>query len=243
MASCSTTIDFKVPGNRFHTPETAGESMSGGVGVGIGQGHKYVTATVYGGDIFGSKASVTEESVLKEADGMTLNANLGILPNLDFYYFGFHDATRTFGLKYQFLGSATGAGHKASIMAAIGSGEEDRSGLVVNDGSSERSYNANLEIDAYEFELIYGYRFTDYWLIYTNANFSSYNTKTSLSSPDFDDVMIKGKVVTKSLLLGGELSAKGESGIIFEVGVSETRWENDYDDVGGHYGISLFKNF
>lgn len=244
LTSCSTTIDFKIPGNRFHSPEVSGDTLNGKFQVGFGRAHKFETATLYGDSIFSSNASKDTEGRIQESKALTFDLNVGVVEELDFYMRSTADSALMYGLKYQFLGDNTKEGHKLTVMAAYGTGSETESSQRVIGESSERIYKADLDIKAWEAELIYGYRHNKNILGYVNLNYSSFDTETFLSSPSFDDERIIVTARSYGLLLGVDLTTKDrKTGVIIESGVVKSEWDNRFDDTDIPIGANIYWNW
>jgi len=241
LASCSTTVDFKTPGNRFHGPEVTGDTLNRRVQLGYGKAHKYETASLYGDTIFGSGATKNTDGKIQASEGFTLDAQLGVIEKLDAYYRATHDSAAVFGLKYQPLGTHDQEGHKIAIMAGLGQGSEDKDAHKVKSDSTERLYKARLDIDAWEVELIYGYRYNKNVLVYGNLNYANYDTDTELKSDSFDDENINVTAKTQGFLLGVDLiNDKRKAGVILEAGVVKAEWNGAYGDTNIPLGVNFY---
>lgn len=242
--SCSTTIDFKVPGNRFHSPEVSGDTLNGKFQIGYGKAHKFETATLYGDSIFSSSATKDTEGRIKEGHALSYDVNVGIIEQLDFYSRATADSAHMYGLKYQILGDASSEGHKLTIMASYGTGSDTESSQRVVGDSSERIYKADLDIKAWEAELIYGYRFHKNILGYVNLNYASFDTETFLSSPSFEDEKIIVTARTVGFLVGVDLmSDNKKTGFVLESGVVKSEWDSRFDDTNIPVGINVYWNW
>lgn len=244
LSSCSTTIDFKSAGNRFHTPESSGDTLNGKIQFGFGKAHKYETATLYADSIFSSSVTKNTEGRIVDSKAFTYDLFVGVIEELDIYTRATEDSAGILGVKYQFYGKGTDKGHRGAIMAGYGSAEDSESSQRVSNETSQRLYKADLEVDAWELELLYGYRFNDNIQLYTNLNYASFDTKTTLQSESFDTEIIKAKVKTMGLLFGADLRSDNKrTGYIFESGVVRSEWENLYDDTEIMLGLNFYWNW
>ncbi|EQC46013.1 hypothetical protein [Bacteriovorax sp. Seq25_V] len=248
LVSCSSTLDFKVPGNRFQTAETSGKTLGGKVGIGVGRALRYELGHLYASNIFGETVSIDTEQGVYDSNGLHIDAALGIIPEVDFFYTDFHDAASIFGLKWQFLGDLgkDQEGHKMAVMGGIGSGSEDKNSFNVttSNGSTGNLYDAHLDLDAREVSLIYSYRSTRNFLSYLNYTYSVYDTTAELNGKGVASQHIKGKVETHSFLVGVELSTGLNGlGVIVESGYARGKWKANHkrDDIP--LGASVFFTF
>ncbi|MDD0853362.1 hypothetical protein HBN50_09650 [Halobacteriovorax sp. GB3] len=243
LTSCSTTVDFKIPSNRFHTPESSGRTLGGEVGIGYGSLQKYETAQIYNYYIFDDVEADFTDSISRSS-GIAAYAQLGVLERLDLYYNTAHDSADVFGLKYQFLGKAKELGHKMAIMLGYGNGSESKSSTNLVSRSDSRDYQADLDYDAYEAEILYGYRQTKNLLYYVNLNYSLYDTVTKLSSSSYEDESIRGIVRTVNTLVGIEIQESKEMlSIRIEGGIGRSKWEDRYSKTFypiGFFGVLKF---
>jgi len=242
--SCSTTIDFKTTGNRYHSPESSGDTLNGKFQFGYGKTLKYETATLFADSIFDNSVTKNTDGSIKESYALNIDLFVGIVEELDFYIRTVSDSAMLYGLKYQVIGDNEKEGHKLAILAAYGSGEETETDQRVTAQSTERVYKADLSIDAWEAELIYGYRFHKNILSYINFSFSNFDTKTSLTSPSFADEVIDVTARTTSLLLGVDLrSDNKKSGFVIESGVVKGEWDNRFDETYIPVGANFYVNW
>ncbi len=246
LSSCSTTLDFHVPGNRFQTAETSGKTLGGKVAIGGGRALKYELGHLYADTIFGENVSIDTEQGVYDSTGLHIDAALGIIEELDLYYSDFLDAASIFGLKWQFYGDhgKDQEGHKVAFMGGLGSASEDKESFNVNNGSSKNLYRANLDIFAYETSLIYSYRSTRNFLTYLGYTYSVYDTEADLHGNGLASEHIEGKVKTHSLLAGVELSTGLNGvGVIIETGYTKGVWRSKYKREDIPLGVSLFFSF
>lgn len=230
LSSCSTDVDFKIPFNRFETPETQGTFPRGEVEFFVGDAGKVTTASVYEDLIFNTGPSVDVDASLKKASQYGGGFRMGLLPRFDFYLKSFSDSVSTMGLKFQIIGSpqeAVEKGFKLAVAAAYGNMDQNDGTLKIYKNSEERKYDTHININSFDINIIPGYRIDEKVLIYFNGYYSEYDTISKLSSNQFSDINIKGRVTSYGALAGFALSAAPTSfELKTEIGYGHVEWQN-----------------
>jgi len=159
-----------------------------------------------------SQASVTDGvnyQVIRRS-GFSLATSL--LDQIDLFWAHTGTANSLLGAKFQFLGAsrtAKGTGHKMAVSAAFGGNQHE------TDGTDKVEF----ELSGQEFQLLYGYRFSELLMTYANLSYARYSFLGSVSSSDPQINGLKPEYESKLLSLYGgfEMSissffAKLESG-------------------------------
>jgi hypothetical protein len=229
FTSCATDIDYHIPLTRFDSPETKGEFLKGGVGINWGVSHKVKTAEV-AESIFPDfiDPSVNNETQTSVESHGSLNVNLGLLKRLDFNYENYGDGPSMYGAKFQFYGDSEKEdkkGLKASIKGSVGAMKEDEGTLSVSTNSGARTYNGNIDVEAYDVALNIGYRFNSYFIGYLNSIYSHHQVKSELNSSQFSTVVVNGKIKSHGFLLGTRVSNSKKSFFLkLEAGYFKSVW-------------------
>lgn len=150
------------------TPESEGGAFNSRFEFQLAQGNQ-LTADLSNGSV--------EDGVLNQQisrSGYLFSTSF--FEQFDFFWSHTGSANSLFGGKFQFLGPSRkgGAGHKMAITAALGGNEHEIEG----------STNVKFELTGQEFQLLYGYRFSEYVLLYTNLSYSTYNFSAIVDSID-----------------------------------------------------------
>ncbi|NCN27285.1 hypothetical protein GW915_06885 [bacterium] len=231
LGSCATDIDFKIPLNRFETPETQGDFPRGEAEVYFNDAVKITTAEVYENVVFGSSAATVDtEASMIDSGQYGVGFRMGLLSRLDFFLKDFSDSISGMGLKFQLYGSPQSAAERGFKLAVAGSyglmDQEDGSLKIVKAGE-ERTYDTNININSFDVNLIPGFRVSEVLLVYMNLFYSEYETISTLTSNQFGDISIKGRVTSYGALTGIQIAKAPVSGSLkVEVGYGHTEWQN-----------------
>lgn len=166
VSSCATR--YILPGNRFMTPETQGEALRGQVEIQQGNANRLSVDT--------SEGTVTNGVVYHDIQRTSYQASNSLFDPFDIYWAHTSSANGIFGAKFQILGGSRvskSAGHKLAIAAGIGENKHK---------NQDKTVNFNLR--AQENYLIYGYRFTEMFMLYANASYSKYAFDGKIKSTD-----------------------------------------------------------
>lgn len=234
VSSCATDIDYKIPVHRFMDPETRGTSIFQGELSGFGQfsfqsDHKLTMTEVFTFGVFGS--TVDESQALSRTSNFGVQAGLGILPRLDIHLRNNGDSPLMLVTKWQVLGEGAvkaAPGFKLALWAGVGSMDEDEGSLTVTDNdNSTETYAGKIEVTPWEVGLSAGQRLTDKILLYLNATYGKYPSKSTLTSSS-PNLIIKGDAELEALSLGGKF---GDNRLAchVEFGASRVKWKNDIE--------------
>ncbi len=191
QVSCATK--YIIPGNRFMTPESQGGVFRSSV--------EFQQSTANQLTVNVMNASI-EDGVLHSLTDRTGYAfSTSFLEQLDLFWTHTGGANSLFGGKFQFLGSsktAVGAGHKMALSAAVGGNEHE----------TEGANKVEFELSGSEFQLLYGYRFNEFLLTYSNLAYAHYNFAGQITSSDPSLNGLRPAYDTKVLSLygGAEIS-------------------------------------
>jgi hypothetical protein len=199
LYGCATK--YVLPGNRFVTPETQGGALHGQFEAQKTSANQ-LAAKLDSNDLVDG-VEVTETS----RNGFLVSTSF--FNSFDFLLSHTGSGNALLGGKFQILGASRtekGAGQKLAIVAAFGGNRYE---------TDDKSVEFNLT--GKEYMVLYGYRFNEFVLLYSNFSYSSYNFDGSIKSgrgagqsPNFTTVM-------NGLYAGAELSYgavffKAESG-------------------------------
>jgi hypothetical protein len=156
-----------------------------------------------------------------------------IFDQIDLFWNHTGAANSMLGVKFQFLGSSRtgkGAGHKMALSAALGGNEHQI------DGSTQVRY----ELKGNEFQFLYGYRFNEIVLLYSNLSYSTYNFSGKVTSTDTTINGLRPKYESK--IYAGHGGMQLDMGAFFgklECGYQQLKTTNTKDVVNFTYGYSL----
>lgn len=172
QVGCAT--QYIIPGNRFITPESQGGIFNSQFEFQQTSGNQ-LTANLSNGSV--------DDGVI---NGLISRSGFffatSFLDQLDLFWTHTGSSLSLFGAKFQFLGapkSGNGAGHKMALTAAVGGNSHKI------DGSTEVSF----DLQGSEYQLLYGYRFSELVLLYSNLSYSRYLFSGEVKS---SDVLING---------------------------------------------------
>lgn len=177
---------YILPGNRMMTPETQGGLFNSSFEF------QQVDANQLAGDV--TNRTVDDGVVTNPIKRSGFLIATSFLEPIDLFITHTGGANSLFGMKYQFIGAskvAKGAGHKMAISAAFGSNEHEMEG----------ENGAEFTLSGKEFQLLYGYRFSELWMTYSNLSYSTYNFTGVLRSTDPDLNGLKPNYDTKIMAL------------------------------------------
>ncbi|MBH49010.1 MAG: hypothetical protein CME71_12655 [Halobacteriovorax sp.] len=252
LTGCATDIDYKIPSHRFMDPETRGTAifkaeLSGFYQLSYQSDHKLTMSEVYTFPVFGDQ--VNDGQALSDTLNLGMQAGLGILPMFDIHLRRNGDSPNMVLAKVQLLGdhaNASKEGYKLALWAGVGAMEEDEGTLTItkSDGST-RTYSGAIEVHPYEVGTSFGYRMADYAMVYMNATFSRYPSKSTLTSSVNPTVVVEGDADLAAVALGFKLGKfKGVNGH-FEIGASRVKWgenikiEQDIGSAGVAISIAI----
>lgn len=147
---------YLVPGNRFITPESQGGFLHSQFEVQNTSGTQYSLISTNG--VIDRNLSA---STISRTGYMFSTA---LLEKLDFFWSHTGGSVSLLNLKYQFIGgsrSSKATGHKLAATAGMG-------------GNDNKVDNIDLSLKGQELSLIYGYRFVDWFMMYTSLFNSTY---------------------------------------------------------------------
>lgn len=160
---------YILPGNRFMTPESQGGSFESQFEF------QQASANQLTADV--SQGSVTDGVTYQIVRRSGFSLSTAFLDQLDLFWNHTGSANSMLGAKFQFLGAsrtAKGTGHKMAISAAFGGNEHE------TDGENKVEF----ELSGQEFQLLYGYRFSELVMAYSNLSYARYSFLGSVSSTD-----------------------------------------------------------
>ncbi|MBK25587.1 MAG: hypothetical protein CME70_16440 [Halobacteriovorax sp.] len=249
ITSCSIDVDYHMPAARFATPETSGGSfvdmkLKGNAQLTVGTSQKITLGEVYSIAVFNIDPSVNTNASIDRSFAFGANAHLSLIERMDLYYRAVHDSPDMLGLKFQFIGdpeAASTEGVKMAIAAGYGSSDKSEGTLTVsNNGASQRDYSASIEVDAWDLNLISGYRTSKTALFYLNTFYSTYKTEGKLTSISFGTENVKGTSRSYGALFGMKYSTANERAyFLLELGATHARWEKQLDTTGFTSGLGL----
>lgn len=188
QVGCATK--YIIPGTRFMTPESQGGMFRSSVEFQQNTASQLITNVSNGSVDDGVYTNVVNRS------GYAFSTSF--LEQLDLFWTHTGGSNSLFGLKLQFLGSAKtskGIGHKMAISAALGGNEHEV------DGANKIEF----ELSGQEFQLLYGYRFYEYLLTYTNLSYGHYNFSGEITSRNPALNGLQPAYQTKAISLNGGL--------------------------------------
>ncbi len=188
LTGCATK--YMLPGNRFMTPESQGGALTSQVEF------QQAKATRLYNNVSNSSSNGVDYEPLTRS-GFLFSTSL--LDPIDIFWSHVGGGNSLLGIKYQFLGTSRlskGTGHKMAISAGFGSNEHKTVDQI------------SFELAGKEYQLLYGYRFNEMFLIYSNFSYATYNFKGDIvsSDPAINSLKLNNESSLKSLLSGIEFS-------------------------------------
>jgi hypothetical protein len=182
FGGCATK--YIIPGNRFLTPESQGGNFRSQFEF------QQTSANQLTSDM--TNASI-EDGVTQQVVGRSgfLFAT-SLYEAMDFFWSHTGGANSLFGAKFQLLGAskaANGTGHKLALAASLGGNEHE------TDGTD----SVEFELTGREFNLLYGYRFSENILAYSNLSYATYNFLGKINSSDSAINGLEPEYETKAL--------------------------------------------
>ena len=223
QVSCASK--YIIPGNRFVTPESQGGVFRSSFEF------QQTSASQLTADV--SKGSVDEGVLYSDVKRSGFLFSSSLMEQIDFFWNHTGSANSIFGLKYQFMGAprtANGTGHKMAFSAGIGGNEYE------TDGSDSVLYTLSVQ----EFQLLYGYRLSEFVLLYSNLSYGKYKFNGEIDSRDatLDGLMPIYETKSYALLGGCELTL-GSFLAKLEAGYQQLATTDTKDRTGLLFGYSI----
>lgn len=242
-----------MPAARFATPETTGGSfvdlkLKGNAQLTVGTSQKITLGEVYSIVVFDLDPTVSTQASIDRSFAFGANAHLSLIERIDLYYRAVHDSPDMLGLKFQFVGAPEAKseeGLKMALAMGYGASEKSEGTLTVsNNGASSRDYTASIEVDAWDINLITGYRTAKSSLFYLNTFYSTYKSEGKLTSVSFGTENVRGTSRSYGGLLGMKYSTKNDRAyFLLELGATHARWEKSIDTTGLTSGLGIGLKF
>lgn len=216
---------YILPGNRFMTPEGQGGALRGQFEF------QQTSANQLTADLSDSTITNGVSSEVVARSGFLYSTSL--LDQFDFFWTHTGGGNSLFGGKYQFLGATrtgNGTGHKMAISAAVGGNKHEIEG----------SPTVAFELGGSEFQLLYGYRFSEMILAYSNLSYSRYNFLGEVTSSDLSINGLEPEYETKIIGLYGGLEL--DFGMFFgkaECGYQQLQTTDTKDESHFIFGYSF----
>lgn len=230
LASCSHRIEVRTPSARFISPEAGGELMSGEINMYLASG---TTAEVdLKNGMTNNPLVLSNESKAILTDSIGLSADIGIYKDLDILAVSNgSDTPSLIGLKYQIIGAnrttAQKGNHSLSITFMGGSSTEtDDDGEDLELVPTDDDTTTELDLEATDLSLIYGYRYSNTALIYGGVSYTKSKFSGKLES---ENAMLDGKTIKYNALIHGahigvmNYLSKNAS-FKFEANMQEVKW-------------------
>jgi hypothetical protein len=185
---------YIIPGNRFITPESQGGTFRGQLELQQTKANQFI-AIADDGDVDNGV-----DNLLVDRTGFLFSTSL--LDSMDLIWSHTGGANSLLGAKFQLLGgsrSSKSTGQKLSISAAFGGNEHE----------TEGDTGVEFELTGQEYMLAYGWRFSEFWLMYSSFSYAKYTFAGIIQSSDPLINGLRPEYETKAfgLNLGTEISA------------------------------------
>lgn len=238
LCSCSSSVDFHMPSQRFLSPETAGGLLKGNGSIGRHASQKVVVLQNTNSN------PVDQSSSINSAGGLALGGDLGLFKRLDFYARAFNDSPLMLGAKFQFLGDPdrTKPGIKVSVAAGYGSVEEEEKNDEFEIVNNEVESTVKADYTRVDYSAHIGYRFNEHFMLYFSAGKADYATEGEVFQGGNSVLKYKEEGDSIDYNLGGVISKKSIS-ILLEAGRSESTWQDATDKARMRYGGVLRYHF
>jgi hypothetical protein len=190
QVSCATK--YILPGNKFMTPESQGGMFNSQAEF------QQTSANELRSDM--RNASVKDGVINQVIPRTGFAFSTSLLDQMDLFWSHTGGGNSLLGVKFQFLGgsrTSKAMGHKMAFSAAFGG----------NDYQTAGDNAVEFELKGQEYQFLYGYRFGEMVLLYTNASYARYNFLGTINSSDATINGLEPQYETKvmSLLSGLEL--------------------------------------
>ena len=223
QVSCATK--YIIPGNRFITPESQGGIFRSSFEF------QQTSANQLTADV--TQGTVDEGVTYSDVNRAGFLFSTALMEQMDFYWNHTGSANSIFGMKFQFLGgsrTANATGHKMAVSAGFGGNEHE------TDGSNSVLFTLNGQ----ELQFLYGYRFSELMLVYSNFSYGKYVFSGEINSNDSNLDGLKPNYETKSMsLIGGIEIDLGSFFAKLESGYQQLRTTDTKDEAGFLFGYSL----
>lgn len=156
VSSCA--INYKMPDNRFMTPETRGGYGKVALITGYGQGKSIELTPDYS-----QSWANTQTPLIKDTGFFTIGGNLGLLERLDVGLKYVFDVGIVGTVKFQPIGKSGEKGLHLALAATAGGGSETKS------ESNNTPTKAELSNSFFGGDIVLGYRFSESFLFYVSA--------------------------------------------------------------------------
>jgi len=200
--SCShkiLNVDHHISSTMGLIPETSGHFLGGSLEpVNFHTDHKLNLVQSTQTSLFGyvSNTEVSTTKSLEQSGGMGIKGTLGLLKRLDYVIKSHTEAPTMHGFKLQILGDSFKEkknGFKLAVAALYGQGTDTEEGSLtvsIEDQAVDKFDNASGEVlmKQREVALILGYRFTNFFLLFSAAAYTHVDSKATLnvnSKPTF----------------------------------------------------------
>jgi hypothetical protein len=201
QVGCATK--YILPGNRFMTPESQGGAFNSQIEI------QQAKANKLSADL--SNSSVKNGVDYEDLTRLGVLLSTSLLDQIDVFWSHVGGGNSLLGVKYQFLGASrtgNGTGQKMAISAAFGSNEHE---------TEDETPEVKFKLGGKEFQILYGYRFDEMFLVYSNFSYATYTFESSINSTALSGLKPEYESTLKSLLTGVEFSllpfsAKVEAG-------------------------------
>lgn len=224
QVGCATK--YIIPGNRFVTPESQGGAFESSFEF------QQTDAQQLTADV--SNGTVKDGVLYSPVDRSGFLFQTSFVEQIDFLWNHTGSGNSMFGLKFQVLGAsrlAKGTGHKAAIGAAFGGNEHETKG----------SNSVLFNLQGQEFLFMYGYRFSEFLLLYSNLVHSRYNFEGEISSSDpaIDGLKPSYETKTTALLGGTEITIFERFLAKLEAGYQQLQTTDTKDEMAFLVGYSI----
>jgi hypothetical protein len=231
------------------TPEVTGEAGSARAQATYSNSVKYKLASLEQAAIFSSNINVSTESGTNKDNILNLTAAVGLGNALELMYRSYRDSPDLFGAKVQLIGRGEKdkEGLRLSLFTGYGASEVDNKSITATNGSgSSRSYQATLDIKAFEAGASIGYRVNKNVIPYLSYTFRNYEADANLTSDSYDNQSIKGTAKLNQASFGVQVNANTKQPIytLLEAGYVKSTWagadsREDYT-LGASVGILFY---
>jgi hypothetical protein len=168
----------------------------------------------------------------------TLYMAVGVSPTVDIFVKVPQESSSLLGIKVQLLGTGSkvrNITHQLAFTLAMGAERDDFDG----------PFEIDLKSDVRDYSIIYGYRFTEYFLAYSSVSLSDYHFRGDVK--DGGGVLVDDSIDYRAQnILGAQLGVDfGVPGfsIKYEFGLQKIKWTNSEDKLLYSNGLALKATF
>lgn len=216
-----TTASFRIPNNRFMSPENSGELGDGFVAAGYGSKTNVIVAQ---GEL-NTAEEIKDSAEVRNDDGIFLQAAAGLHPVAEVFF-----NNEALGAKFQFVGEPASKAEAGNFSLSLGLAYDAGSNSSSSSFAGDLTYTLKTEakFTGLDTMLLGGYRITRGQLLYANIASATYEAKGSITKEytssaaigTAEKITIPARTVRSTTLLLGWQALNDQAYVMVEGGYS-----------------------